>query len=98
MTLPSSYDLIIIGAGSAGLPAGMYASRYQLSNLIIGEMPGGALSTSHCVENYPGILSASGREIMDSFQKHAEQAGSHFLMDRVETLTQTDEGFSIRTL
>lgn len=33
-------DLIIIGAGSAGLPAGMYASRYTLSNVIIGEMPG----------------------------------------------------------
>jgi len=47
------YDVIIIGAGSAGLPAGMYASRYKLSNIIIGELPGGALATSHCVENYP---------------------------------------------
>jgi thioredoxin reductase (NADPH) len=47
------YDLIIIGAGSAGLPAGMYASRYKLSNIVIGEMPGGALATSHRVENWP---------------------------------------------
>jgi thioredoxin reductase (NADPH) len=47
------YDLIIIGAGSAGYPAGMYASRYKLKNLIIGAQPGGALATSHKVENYP---------------------------------------------
>jgi thioredoxin reductase (NADPH) len=53
-----NYDLIIIGAGSAGYPAGMYASRYKIKNLIIGAQPGGALATSHKVENYPGTLSA----------------------------------------
>ena len=63
------YDLIIIGAGSAGLPAGMYASRYKLKNIIIGEMPGGALSTSHCVENFPGVLSAPGAEILKNMLK-----------------------------
>lgn len=42
----------------------MYASRYKISNAIIGELPGGALATSHCVENYPGTLSAPGGEIM----------------------------------
>ena len=68
------YDTIIIGAGSAGFPAGMYASRYKLSNLIIGEMLGGALATSHCVENYPGTLSESGAQIMSKFREHAEIA------------------------
>lgn len=52
------YDLIVIGMGSAGLPAGMYASRYKIRNAIIGAMPGGALATSHRVENYPGTISA----------------------------------------
>lgn len=47
------FDVIIIGSGSAGLPAGMYASRYKLKNLIIGAQPGGALATSHKVENWP---------------------------------------------
>lgn len=84
------YDIIIIGAGSAGLPAGMYASRYQLSNLIIGEIPGWALSTSHCVENYPWTLSAPGGEIMKNFQKHAEVAGSEFLQDSVEQVSKFD--------
>ena len=53
------YDVVIVGSGSAGLPAGMYASRYKLKNIVIGKEPGGALATSHKVENFPGILSAS---------------------------------------
>ena len=93
------YDLIIIGAGSAGLPAGMYASRYKLKNIIIGEMPGGALSTSHCVENFPGVLSAPGGEIMDNFKKHAENAGSEILQDRVEVVSKIGENhFSVSTM
>jgi thioredoxin reductase (NADPH) len=93
------YDVIIIGAGSAGLPAGMYASRYKLSNLIIGEMPGGALATSHCVENWPGVLSAPGGEIMQSFRLHAENAGSILIQDRVEEVSKLGEDhFSLRTM
>lgn len=69
----------------------MYASRYKLSNIIIGEMPGGALATSHCVENWPGVLSATGGEIMDDFRKHAEAAGSTVLQERVEIVAKDGE-------
>lgn len=93
------YDVIIIGAGSAWLPAGMYASRYTLSNIIIGEMPWGALATSHCVENYPGILSAPGAEIMQNFQKHAVASGSEILQDRVDLVSKIGENhFSVSTM
>jgi thioredoxin reductase (NADPH) len=91
------YDLIIIGAGSAGLPAGMYASRYKLRNAIIGAMPGGALATSHKVENYPGILSASGREIMDQFTEHAVSAGSELIQDEVIQVTKDGIVFHVKT-
>ena len=92
------HDLIIIGAGSAGLPAGMYASRYKIDNIIIGELPGGALATSHCVENWPGVLSAPGGEIMDNFLKHAEAAGSTLIQDRVEVVAKIGEDrFEITT-
>ncbi len=94
-----SYDLIIIGAGSAWLPAGMYASRYKISNIIIGELPGGALATSHCVENWPGVLSASWGEIMDTFLAHAEAAGSTLVQDRVDTVSKISEDhFEIKTM
>lgn len=93
------YNVIIIWAWSAGLPAGMYASRYKLSNIIIGEMPGGALATSHCVENYPWFLSASGHEIMDQFRKHAESAWSQIIQDRVEEVAKIGENhFSVKTI
>lgn len=91
------YDLIIIGAGSAGLPAGMYASRYKIKNCIIGAMPGGALATSHKVENYPGILSASGREIMDQFTAHAIAAGSELIQDEVMDVTKSGNIFTVKT-
>ncbi len=91
------YDLVIIGAGSAGYPTGMYASRYKMKNLIIGGQPGGALATSHKVENYPWTISASGKEIMDNFKEHAQTAGSEILEEMVTELTKHDTHFHIKT-
>jgi len=91
------YDLIIIGAGSAGYPAGMYASRYSIKNLIIGGLPGGALGTSHKVENYPGVISAPGKEIMDNFKKHAEVSWSEILTEMVTEITKHEDHFHIKT-
>ena len=94
----SDYELIIIGAWSAGLPAGMYASRYKIKNAIIGELPGWALATSHCVENWPWVLSASGGEIMDSFKKQAENAWSTIIQDRVDIMAKIGEdSFEVKT-
>ena len=92
-----SYDVVIIGSGSAGLPAGMYASRYKLSNIVIGAQPGGALATSHKVENYPGTISASGKEIMDTFTQHAKLSGSDVITDMVTQIQKTDGGFEVAT-
>lgn len=91
------YDVVIVGSGSAGLPAGMYASRYKLKNVVIGREPGGALATSHKVENWPWVLSASGKEIMDDFTKHAVNSGSEILQDTVSSIVKTNEGFKITT-
>ena len=91
------YDLIIIGAGSAGYPTGMYASRYKIKNLVIGAQPGWALATSHKVENYPGTLSASGKEIMDNFREHAIASGSEMLNDMVTEVNKVEDHFEIKT-
>ncbi len=91
------YDLIIVGAGSAWYPAWMYASRYKLKNLIIGAQPGGALATSHKVENYPGTISAPGKEIMDWFKDHAEQSGSEILSELVEKVEKHEDHFHVTT-
>lgn len=91
------YDVIIIWAWSAWYPAGMYASRYKLKNLIIGWQPGWALATSHKVENYPGTLSAPGKEIMDNFRKHAEVSGSEILNELVTQINKHENHFHIKT-
>lgn len=85
------YPLIIIGTWSAGLPAGMYASRYGIKNLIIWAQPGGALATSHCVENYPGTLSESGGSIMKRFEEHAKVSGSEIVYDTVISIQKTED-------
>lgn len=91
------YELIIIGAGSAGYPTGMYASRYKIKNLIIGGQPGWALATSHKVENYPGTLSASGKEIMDNFKNHAIESGSEILEEMVVKIEKIEDSFQVHT-
>jgi len=91
------YDVIIIWAWSAWYPTGMYASRYSMKNLVIGGLPGGALATSHKVENYPGVLSASGKEIMDDFKAHAVAAWSDMLEEMVTEVNKHEDHFHITT-
>ena len=66
------YDTIIIGSGVSGLSAAMYAGRLKLKTLVLGELPGGTITTTHIVENYPGFTSVTGKELADAVQEHAE--------------------------
>jgi len=67
------YDVIIIGAGPAGISAGIYAARKKLKTLILSKDLGGQAATAWKVENYPGIKSASGIELMDIFSQHLKE-------------------------
>ncbi|ATU05789.1 hypothetical protein BKN14_05150 [Candidatus Gracilibacteria bacterium HOT-871] len=95
--MEKNFDVIIIGAGSAGYPAGMYASRYKMKNIIIGAQPGGALAMSHKVENYPGTISAPGRVIMENFREHAIASGSTLLAEMVTELKKENDIFKVKT-
>ena len=66
------YDVIIAGAGPAGLTAGIYLGRGKVSTLILEKPKVGALVSAHKIENYPGFLNApSGREIYDTMKQQA---------------------------
>jgi len=68
------WDLIIIGAGPAGLTAGIYGVRSGLKTLILEEkIPGGAAAESPLIENYPGFPSISGQELISKMVEHCKK-------------------------
>ena len=95
--MENNFDVIIIWAWSAWYPAGMYASRYKMKNIIIWAQPGGALAMSHKVENYPWTISAPGRVIMENFREHAIASGSTLLAEMVTELKKENNIFSVKT-
>jgi len=64
------YDVIIIGAGPAGLTAGIYCARKKLNTLVIGEVTGGQAAWSGEVENYLGYQMITGPELANKFREH----------------------------
>jgi NADH-dependent peroxiredoxin subunit F len=67
------YDLIIIGAGPAGMTAGIYAARRKLKFLIISMDIGGQMGWSSDVENYPGVPDESGIALVNKFNRHLDE-------------------------
>lgn len=91
------YDLIIIGAGPAGITAGIYAKNFGLDCLIIGEEIGGALNGSYKVDNYPGIYDITGEELMKKFKKHQEYLDIHLKNEGVESINKKDNLFIVES-
>ncbi|MEI6716368.1 MAG: FAD-dependent oxidoreductase [Candidatus Saccharibacteria bacterium] len=67
------YDLIIIGAGPAGMTAGVYAARKKLKTLILSQDIGGQAAWSSDVENYLGFTMITGADLVEKFEHHVEQ-------------------------
>ena len=76
-------DLIIIGAGPAGLTASIYASRYRIKNLVIGSQLGGAMALASAVENYPGFERISGLELAQKMAQQVKALGAEIINDSV---------------
>jgi thioredoxin reductase (NADPH) len=91
------YDLIIIGAGPAGLGASIYASRYKLNHVVIGSEIGGQVTEAWEIENYAGIESISGKELMEKFVKQTNDLGGTIVAGSVNNVVETREGFSVAT-
>lgn len=82
------YDIIIVGAGPAGLTAALYARRAEKSVLVIErETFGGQITHSPRVENYPGYESLSGAELGDKLLGHAIAQGAEIELDTVKSIS-----------
>ncbi|MDP4038651.1 MAG: FAD-dependent oxidoreductase [bacterium] len=67
------YDLIIIGAGPAGMTAAIYAARKKLKTLMLTKDIGGQTAMSSDIENYPGFTMITGAELVKKFEEHLEE-------------------------
>lgn len=103
------YDLIIIGAGPAGLAAGIYASRARLNAVIIEQnyVNGGQIVDTYEIDNYPGLPGLSGMDLAQKMADHAEKLGVETVNAAVTSLdlqgfvkkVVTDEGtYETRTV
>ena len=92
-------DVAIIGAGPAGLTAGIYTGRAQLSAIILEKgLPGGQIAQTQEVENYPGFPEViSGPELSERMVKQVEKFGTNIKMAEVSGLEKNHEGFIVKS-
>ena len=90
------YDLIIIGAGPAGLAGAVYAARYQLKTLVIGQIPGGIAGTAHKVCNFPSYSTINGMELMMKMFEQVKSNKVEIKQEIIQSIQKTKE-FQIKT-
>lgn len=92
-------NVVIIGSGPAGLTAGIYASRAALNPILIaGLQPGGQLTTTSIVENWPGTPEGvDGNKLMQDMKAQAEKYGTRIMHGTVMKIEKNSNGFRIET-
>jgi len=93
------FDTIIVGAGPAGLTAGMYAGRGMLKAIILeSKVPGGELLNTEKIEDYPGFESILGRDLAQKMAAHAVKFGTSIVQETVIGIhRQQDGNFEVKT-
>ncbi len=95
--MKKSYDLAVLGAGAAGLTAGIYAARYGLKTIVIGKNLGGMLNDIHNIENFP-TFNGTGAEFTKRISEQAKQCGADIAQSEIVSIEKDKKGdFVIKT-
>ena len=91
------HDLVIIGAGPAGLTAAIYASCFKLDYVALGSVMGGQMSYAPDILNYPGFEETSGTELTSHMLSQVQKRGGNVLEDSVLSVQKNGETFTAKT-
>ncbi len=96
--MTETFDLVIIGAGPAGLSASIYASRYGIKHLVIGEVTGGLMTQTFEIGNWLGTENIAGQAFADASAAHVRSYGAEIRSAIVTDIAKQDEGGFLLTL
>jgi thioredoxin reductase (NADPH) len=92
------FEIIIVGAGPAGLTAGLYVSRSKISVMCFEKLaPGGEILNTEHVEDYPGFEMIGGPELAQKFTDHAVKFGLKIVMEEVSEIRKDGDDFFVKT-
>ncbi len=91
------FEIVIVGAGPAGLSAGMYVARQNVSCLIISKDLGGQMNLIPKLENYPGTIMSSGQILAKTLETQYLSFKGELVYDTVEKIDEYEGGFKIKT-
>ena len=95
--LPQEFEIVIVGAGPAGLTAGIYVARQNVSCLIISKDLGGQMNLIPKLENYPGNIMSSGPILAKILETQYLTFKGEMVFDTVEKIDEFEDGFKIKT-
>jgi len=91
------YDLVVVGAGPAGMNAAVYASRYRLKTLVIGELFGGLVSEAYEICNFLACYRIKGMELAKRMMEHAKAEGAIIKNEKVIGIKKIKDYFEVKT-
>jgi len=95
-SVKKKYDVIVVGAGPAGLSAALYSARFSLQTAIIAEVLGGTLTDAGIIDDYLGIPNIRGPDLARKFEEHVRNYGVDVVQDRVIDVRKIGDAFRIK--